>query len=610
MLTDLDGRVVQSNSAFSALVGYDEAELLGRPISELIHPADRANNACSLRELLDGTRDSVVITKRLLHRSGAEIWGDVNIALVRNESGMPIMIVRMTEDCSERKRVQDERDRLFNLSLDMLCVANFDGWFMQVNPSWTRILGWSSDELKSRPLIEFVHPDDRGKTLDVRAGIIIPGAPVREFENRYVCKDGSVRWLSWNVHPIVELRQIFAVARDITERKQEEDERRRLEARIMRAQRMEGIGTLAGGIAHDLNNVLAPILLSVEMLKSESINETQRDILDTIDVSARRGAEMVRQVLSYARGVEGDRIPLSLASLMRDVQRLVRERFMSSVTLRSELPADLWSLHGDATQLQQVLLNLCLNARDAMADGGTLTISARNATLQQAELLDHDSSPGDFVVVDVRDTGTGISPEHLEQIFDPFFTTKGIGEGSGLGLSTSHAIVRSHGGFIQVETALGVGTVFRLYLRATSAPLPQLPVNVPVIAVGAHECVLVVDDEAPIRRVLQSTLERYGYRVLLANNGAEALEIFAARSAEIHVVVTDLMMPVMDGLAVIRAIRAQAPELRIIAVSGLATKERREEVLQQGASHFLAKPFTTDTLLSTVRTALDQKLAI
>ncbi len=303
VLTDVDGRVVQSNSAFSALVGYDEAELLGRPVAELIHSADRANNAASLRELLEGVRDNVVITKRFIHRSGAEIWGDVNLSLIRDDTGKPLLIVRMAEDRSERKRVQDERDRLFNLSLDMLCIANFDGWFMQVNPSWTRILGWSSEELKSRPLIEFVHPEDRTKTLEVRAGVIIPGAPVREFENRYVCKDGTFRWLSWNVHPIVELRQIFAVARDITERKLAEEERRRLEARIMRAQRMEGIGTLAGGIAHDLNNVLAPIMLSVEMLQSERISDTQRDILDTIDVSARRGAEMVRQVLSYARGV-------------------------------------------------------------------------------------------------------------------------------------------------------------------------------------------------------------------------------------------------------------------------------------------------------------------
>ncbi len=295
---------------------------------------------------------------------------------------------------------------------------------------------------------------------------------------------------------------------------------------------------------------------------------------------------------------------------MRDVQRLVSERFMSSVTLQSKLPADLWLLHGDATQLQQVLLNLCLNARDAMPNGGTLTISARNATLRQAELLDHDSSPGDFVVIEVRDTGTGISPNHVEQIFDPFFTTKGVGEGSGLGLSTSHAIVRSHGGFIQVETALGVGTVFRVYLRATSAPLPVVSDKPPELAVGSQECVLVVDDEAPIRRVLQSTLERYGYRVLLANNGAEAIEMYSAHSSDIHVVVTDLMMPVMDGIAVIRAIHAKDPELRIIAASGLATKERREEVLQEGASHFLAKPFTTDVLLSTVRTALDQRVAI
>lgn len=603
VITDVDGTIVQTNDAFCRLLGYGEDVLRGRAIASLIHPDDQAVDSQVLRELLLGLRRSDVITKRFVHSNGREIWGDVNLSVIRDDDGTPAFIVRMTEDVTERRRAQIERDRLFDLSLDMLSIANYDGWFTHVNPAWTRCLGWTAEELTSRPLIEFVHPDDRERVFADRKKIF-PGQPMRDIENRYRCKDGSYRWLSWSVHPQVDTRQVIGVVRDITEKKRDEAERRLLEARVARAQRMEGIGTLAGGIAHDLNNVLAPIMLSIEVLKAEACSDAQREVLDTIEASARRGADMVRQVLSYARGVEGQRVVLSLHAVLRDVLRLVSDRLMASVEIHTSLPEHLWTFNGDSTQIQQVLLNLLLNAKDAMPDGGTITISARNVELSAADMPEPELAAGAYVQIEVRDTGLGISAEHLDKIFDPFFTTKGIGEGSGLGLSTSQAIVRSHGGFFQVDSAPGEGSTFRVSIPASMAPAAAAPDPAPTMPRGTGECILVIDDEDSIRRLLQATLRRAGYRVLVAGNGEEGVTQFTAHPGEIALVLTDLMMPVMDGIAAIRALRALDPTLRIVAVSGLATTERRQEALREGAAHFLAKPFSADSLLNTVRAAI------
>ncbi len=603
VITDIDGQIVQANEAFCRLFGYTESALCTRAIASLIHAEDRAIDAQALRDLTAGSRRNEVITKRFVHADGRNIWGDVSLSVIRDGDGAPTMIVRMLEDITERRRAQVERDRLFELSLDLLSISSFDGWFTQVNPAWTRCLGWTADELTSRPLIEFVHPDDRASTLAVR-GRLLPGHSIREFENRYVCKDGSYRWLSWSMHPLVESRQVLGVVRDVTDRKRDEAERRLLEARVVRAQRMEGIGTLAGGIAHDLNNVLAPILLSIAMLKEEMSAGPQREVLDTIEASARRGADMVRQVLSYARGVDGERVILSLTCVLHDVLQLVSDRLMVSVHIHTSLPENLWTFVGDSTQIQQVLLNLLLNARDAMLGGGTITITACNVELHEAELPEPGLPAGAYVQIEVRDTGCGIPGEHLDKIFDPFFTTKGVGEGSGLGLSTSHAIVRSHGGFLQVESESGVGTTFRISLPASMSPAVLVPEPVSTMPQGAGECILVIDDERSIRGLLTVTLQRAGYRVLVAGNGAEGVSKFTEHRSDVALVLTDLMMPVMDGIAAIRALRALDPTLRIVASSGLATTERRLEALREGASHFLAKPFNADSLLTTVRAAL------
>jgi CheY-like chemotaxis protein len=282
----------------------------------------------------------------------------------------------------------------------------------------------------------------------------------------------------------------------------------------------------------------------------------------------------------------------------------VSDRLTASVHIHTSLPEHSWAFAGDSTQIQQVMLNLLLNARDAMPGGGTITIAARNAERRAAEIPEPELPAGPYLQIEVRDTGCGIAADHLDKVFDPFFTTKGIGEGSGLGLSTSLSIVRSHGGFMQVESALGVGTSLRVSLPASMAQPVPVPAPVPTVPRGAGECILVVEDDDALPRLLTVTLERAGYHVLVASNGAEGVARFAAHRGELQLVITDLMMPVMDGIEAIRAIRAIDPAMRFVAVSGLATSAQRQNALREGASHFLAKPFTADLLLTTVGAAV------
>jgi nitrogen-specific signal transduction histidine kinase/ActR/RegA family two-component response regulator len=402
-------------------------------------------------------------------------------------------------------------------------------------------------------------------------------------------------------NPNGEPSLVMWINTDITERK-------KIEEQLLRAQRVESIGTLASGIAHDLNNVLSPILLSVGLLSATARDPDERRVLKTIEISAMRGAEMVKQVLAFARGVEGHSVPTPPRALVGDVALVVRETFPKSIELRTEIEKDVWPIIGDPTQLHQVLLNLCVNARDAMPTGGILTITAGNIVVdEQFVQMNNEGTVGPHVLIQVRDTGTGIPPEIRGRIFDPFFTTKGIGKGTGLGLSTVATIVKGHNGFIRVDSSPGRGTVFKLYFPAEEmVSVTESKDTVQDIPRGNGECILVVDDEASVRVITQHTLEAFGYRVVLAENGAEGVAAFAKHKDEIALVITDLMMPIMDGPAMIHALVSLNPAVRIIAASGLGANGSVANLVDRGISHFLPKPFSAHTLLRTVRRTLGE----
>jgi two-component system cell cycle sensor histidine kinase/response regulator CckA len=423
------------------------------------------------------------------------------------------------------------------------------------------------------------------------------GVPV-EFEHQYPAADQD-RHLSVTVSELPaspgQAARFCYVAADTTEKQQ-------LEQQFLRAQRLESIGTLASGIAHDLNNVLAPIIMALKLFRPKLTDIDDQELLQTLETSARRGADIVRQVLTFARGVEGERRPLDLKKLIGEIHGIARDTFPRSIQILTEVDERPWKVTGDPTQIYQVLMNLCVNARDAMPNGGRLTLSVDNITLDtRSGRLPGDARSGIYVRLRVADTGSGISPEVQSRIFDPFFTTKEVGKGTGLGLATALTIVKSHGGFIDLWSESGRGTEFDVFLPAEQHPeLVPPEAQIQVIPRGNGELVLVVDDERSIRQVTKVTLSDHGYQVLTAAEGTEAIALFAQNSDRVRLVITDMMMPLMDGAALIKSLQRIEPGVRILAVSGLVEGTAPLPSSGTALMAFLQKPFTAEKLLQIV----------
>lgn len=473
-----------------------------------------------------------------------------------------------------------------------------------VSPAFEKIWARSSDAIQraNQGWLETILAEDQPRYLSVAMSKPLRGQYDETY--RIIRPDGSVRWIQDRGYPVCDasgqIHRIVGIAEDITEQK-------KLEEQFMRTQRLESIGTLASGIAHDLNNVLAPIIMSVAYLKQVVTDAEGLDVLDGLDENVRRGADIIRQVLTFGRGLQGDRVPVQARHLFRDMERIVRETFPKNIRLQFNFPTDLWLAIGDPTQLHQVLLNLCVNARDAMPDGGLLQLLAQNVQLdEQYSVMNPECRPGPYVQLTVRDTGSGIPLELQEKIFEPFFTTKEIGKGTGLGLSSVLAIVKGHGGFIQLQSELGVGSSFEVFFPASPESQPEPgPVERPQLTRGAGQCVLFVDDEPVIRDVASKTLLAYGYEVLTAGDGASAVAVFAQNQARIAAVVTDLMMPVMDGAALAHALRQIRPGVKIITTTGGIGKGATPKLQELDSQHHLAKPYTAEALLTALHRVLN-----
>jgi PAS domain S-box-containing protein len=495
-----------------------------------------------------------------------------------------------------------EQAALLDKSRDAIVVVDLNRRITYFNKSAERLYGWENVNVYGQDFQALLFPDhayfERARLVATQKGewhdnscVIRRGEESITVESRWTLVTDEQG----------KPRSLLVINTDISDKK-------RIEEQFLRTQRMESIGTLAGGIAHDLNNVLSPIMMSVEILKTKLADEQSRRMLAILENSAKRGADMVKQVLTFARGVEGERVLLQSRHLLKDVAKIVAETFPKTIQFRSKIPEALWPIMGDATQLHQVLVNLTVNARDAMLEGGSLTISAENYVLE-SDIQSNGTMilPGYFVLIRVSDTGTGIPREVLDKIFEPFFTTKEPGKGTGLGLSTVLGIVKSHGGFVQVETEIGKGTSFLIYLPAQegmqSQPAEVDPREMPV---GHGEVILAVDDEASVLTMTKETLETFGYRVITARDGAEAVATFSAHRAEIRGVITDMLMPHMDGPATIRVLKRLDPTVRIIAASGLMDGEKVKDATGLEKIAFLMKPYTAEKLLTTVHRVLTE----
>jgi PAS domain S-box-containing protein len=567
-------------------------------VQEIYDPDHRiAVDAALDRCIEDGTPFHLEVdaTSFAGRRLRAQVVGEAQ----RDGDGTTRRVVGAFQDITEltaaHARAEEVADRL-TTALESMTDAFYlldTGWrFTYINRQAQQLLEVDADVLGR--IVWDAFPTTVDSDLhDAYQQAVATGEPVDLEAYHYPPLD---RWFKVRAYPSTQGLAVYF--QDVTER-------RRVEAQQLRSQRLESLGTLAGGIAHDLNNVLAPILMSIDLLR-DGVGPEQRELLGTLESSAQRGADMVGQVLSFARGVSGDREELDVVELVRGVLRIARETFPRNLDLVTEVEPEVAHVHGDQTQLHQVLMNLLVNARDAMSEGGTIRCAVRTTDLDERfAAVTLSLEPGRFVVIEVVDDGRGMPPEVADRIFEPFFTTKRHGEGTGLGLPTSLAIVESHGGQIRFYTERGRGTTFRVYLPAAQGTVAVRTSPAAPLPAGAGETVLVVDDEAAVLEVTERTLRHHGYRVLTARDGEEAVAIFAADPEAIDLVLTDVMMPVMDGPATVHALRRLRSDVRVIACSGLHTNGTASEVADAGVSSFLAKPYTATALLTTVREVLD-----
>ena len=596
----LEDGVINWNKNAERLYGYTAAEVLGKEIYELlkaVYPVSFDDYFARLKkenrwegELRQTTKD------------GKKIFVESRQVIFQTREDK-FIVLETSRDITERK-LSDERilqqASLLDKAQDAILVCDLNHRIIFWNKGAERVYGWQSEEVLGREISAIISEGDNGV-----------------IEKPSKTHPHSDEWLKETAHFTKDQRKIIVVSRwtlvrneigqpdyfliintDITNLKQAEEQ-------LYRSQRMESIGTLAGGIAHDLNNVLSPILMSVEMLQAdETIEKNGEPWLSIIRENTERGASLIKQVLTFARGAEGERISVELRHLVKDLIEVLKETLPKTITVKYNVAPELATVSGDPTQIHQVLMNLAVNARDAMPDGGTLTMTAQNVTLDETDArVNLEAHAGKYVLLTVKDTGTGMPPAILNRIYDPFYTTKEIGKGTGLGLSTALSIVKSHGGFINTDSEPHRGTGFSVYLPASENENAETETAKSLsFPTGGGELILIVDDEKNIRQVTSATLEKYGYLTLTAANGAEALEIYKQNAEKIALVLTDMAMPVMDGATLICALQEINPQLKIISASGLML----EHTTEIKADAFLPKPYTAETLLNTLANLLSE----
>ncbi len=596
--------IIAVNETAVTAYGYSRDEFLRMTLKDL-QPRDQVAELSRRLAEIESLPGHVFRTR---HRKQDARLIDVEIVTrTINFSGREARLT-VANDITERKAAEDrihEQAALLDLAHDAIFVKDWEGTIKFWNKGAEQLFGWTAAEAVGRPADELFTAQASGLRETAARELVEKGEWSGELQKQTKTGKKVIVNSGWTLLRDDEdrPRSVLVIEADITEKK-------KLETQFLRAQRMEGIGTLATGMAHDLNNILAPILISAGTLRWDLGPEEREDAIKHIEAGVKRGAEVIRQVLTFGRGVEGDRVAVSPGELLKEAVNIIGQTFPKDITMSHELADGLWPVIGDKTQIYQVLLNLCINARDAMPKGGQLRLSAKNITVDDKyPVLHAPGRPGPYVIFEVADTGCGIAPGDMERIFDPFFTTKEFGKGTGLGLSTVLGIVKSHQGLLAVESQPGKGTTFKVLFPVSSEAVRTIISQGPMPVPRAEgELILIVDDEVNIVATNRQLLCKHGYRVLGAGNGQEALEVFKQNRDTIKLVVTDIMMPGMDGIGLIRALMAIAPDLKIIASSGLGSgskgQDREAELKALGASLFLPKPYTAHRLLAALNDIL------
>lgn len=597
-------RFLAVNDAAVARYGWSKQEFLSMTADKVRPEADVPAFLEYRRKVEFGVESGLKHGKGWRHvtKAGEIMAVDTAWQVIQFAGKKAIMVTII--DCSEARRTEEEVRELVNvldLATDAIIVCDLERTVLFWNQGATKLYGWTPEEVLDKKAHE-VFQLDTESVLKCMGGLL--GKGEWRAEMKHARKDGTLalvnsRWTLVRDEETTEPKAILLINTDITETK-------KLEAQFLRAQRLDSLGTLASGIAHDLNNILSPILMATGMLRG-ALSGDDKKMLQIIESSAERGAGIVKQVLTFARGAEGERVLLNPKHLVTDMAKVMFQTFPKNLDIQTNIPPDLWLVKGDATQLHQVLLNLCVNARDAMGEkGGSLRVACENVEVDEhAAATNPGAQLGPHVCLSVTDTGTGMTPEVMEKIFDPFFTTKEQGKGTGLGMATVIGIVKGHKGFITIQSQVGKGTTFKVFLPANREAKSQEKKREDVSALkGNGELILVVDDEAPVREAIVSTLEANGYRCYTAEDGSDGVRLYFERHDAIAAIVTDLHMGVMDGIGLVRAVRKVSPDARIIVSSGHIHTENRATLTGLGVTTFLEKPYSAEMLLRSLKSLI------
>jgi PAS domain S-box-containing protein len=609
VITGITGKFFRVNNSFCKMLGYSEEELLSENFPNITHPDDVNLSTNYLNSLISGTSSSSHFEKRYFHKSGSNVWVMINTTLNTNTDGKPLYFITQVEDITQRKKSEEklrEQAALLDITADAITVRDMSDNFVYWNNGAEKLYGYKKEEVLGKNVYTLLYKLPE-MILDSKFGnkknspefdyskhiTVINGA--WQGELLQTTKDGSEITVDskWTLMSDSEGKplSILVVNSDITKRKI-------LEAEYLRTQRLESIGTLASGIAHDLNNVLTPVMMSLEILKMRFNDQKGLNLIEAMNKSTKHGADLVKQLLTFARGMEGKHSLVELGSILAVVKQIISGLLPKNIDIITEIPEGLKTITGDSTQLTQVLMNLLLNARDAMPDGGVIRISVKNIYLDQTFVkMNLEAKPGYYILLSISDTGIGIPKRIIDKIFEPFFTTKVIGKGTGLGLSTTIGVIKSHKGFINVSSKEGKGTEFKIYL-----PVSDETEYIPATNKGEEtfkgngETILLIEDEDSIAEAASQTLEQYNYHVLKASDGVEGITLYLQNKEKINLVITDIMLPLMDGHQTIKAILKMNPAEKFVVISG---HEQPENIQQIGKQvKFISKPFTANTLLS------------
>jgi PAS domain S-box-containing protein len=595
--------------AFERVWGRSPEEL--RTCPKIWWDSIRTEDQPRVRYALQGLAEGVdyEIEYRIRMPDGRLRWIlDRGFAL-RDTDGNVHRLVGVATDVTDRELAEKSRRQneerlaaIFTASPIAIAFGTIDGRLVDVNPEFCRLFGYRRDELVNKAGMGSI-PWADSEARELALAKLGKHKALRNFEAKFRRKSNELRsgLVSMEMLQLGNEPMLLTLFVDVTEQKA-------LEAQLHRTQRLESVGQLTSGIAHDMNNILAPIIMAVPLLRT-GLSSSTETLLSAIEISAQRGAALARQLLSFGRGVEGARNPVNLAAIINEVATFSRQTFPRNISIIGQVPDLLWSAHGDVTQLNQVVLNLCVNARDAMPAGGRLIVSAENIELDEHEAALHpDTKPGRYVMLRVVDTGEGIAPENIDRIFDPFFTTKEEGKGTGLGLSTVMGIVKSHGGFVRLTSEPGHGATFDIYLPASSGKESDTVIaDAAEFVQGNGELIMVVDDEEHIRGVLRDVFLQCNYQVITAQDGVEATAAFIANPS-VRLVLTDLDMPLIDGLSLARSLRRLNSSVRFVISTGLGEKggagKHQQEFDELGVRAVLTKPYTSEKLLRVIHDAL------